>query len=629
MAGSLTPSQAAAAAGATGKQQSAAELKARRDAALVDAQKAEEEAAAAARERDAAADRAREAHKRAAAARAEAALGDPDAYRDAASHVSDVATADVALQQAMMAHEAAAVINLHHHAAGVQNIRNLVHVILDLTDDNYKRWRDQLLLVVGKYSLEDHVLQDTPAPDFPDWRRMDCVVKSWISGTISADLAEAVMARDATARDVWLALEEQFLGNQETRALHLDAKFRNFCQGDLNITDYCRRFKNMADALSDLGEPVSDRTLVLNVIRGLAERFEAVGRHLRLSRELPTFLEVRSALILEELTMDQRPSSTSTALLASGDRQPAGGRSSSSSQPPPKQQQQHNTTTRDSGDRGSSQRARSDRRSKRAGKGSQQRSSQGSGTASQPAAPHSTAGSAGAGGPWPSMQNPWSGAIHMWPGQRAPPLSPQQHQALLAQQQAYLVQQAQQQAAYVNPAALAQHQALLAHQQALQSTAHAPVPGWDQQSLASAFSTVSLNQPQTTDWYFDSGATSHMTSDAGTLSSTVPPSFSAPSSIVVGNGSFLPVTATGTTTLSPSLHLNNVLVSPQLIKNLISVRQFTTDNNCSVEFDPSGCSVKDLLTRNVIVRCNSSGSLYPLRLPAAAQSLVGGSASSL
>jgi hypothetical protein len=76
-----------------------------------------------------------------------------------------------------------------------------VHVILDLTDDNYKRWRDQLLLV-GKYSLEDHILRDTAAPTFPDWRRMDCVVKSWIFGTISTDLQEAVMSRDATARTV-------------------------------------------------------------------------------------------------------------------------------------------------------------------------------------------------------------------------------------------------------------------------------------------------------------------------------------------------------------------------------------------------------------------------------------------
>jgi histone deacetylase 1/2 len=206
--------------------------------------------------------------------------------------------------------------------------------------------------------------------------------------------------------------------------------------------------------------------------------------------------------------------------------------------------------------------------------------------------------------------------------QRGPTLPPQQ---LLAHQQALLAQQAQ-------------HQALLAHQQALQASMQAPgsvpgqytpVHGWDQQSLASAFSTVSLNQPQTTDWYFDSGATSHITSDVGTLSSTSTPCLSAPSSIVVGNGSYLPVTSTGATTLTPSLRLNNVLVSPKLIKNLISVRQFTIDNNCSVEFDPFGCSVKDLLTRTEIARCNSPGPLYPLRLPPAAHSLVAGSTSLL
>ena len=67
----------------------------------------------------------------------------------------------------------------------------------------------------------------------------------------------------------------------------------------------------------------------------------------------------------------------------------------------------------------------------------------------------------------------------------------------------------------------------------------------------------------------------------------------------------LPVTATGSTELSPTLRLNNVLVSPQLIKNLISVRQFTIDNNCSVEFDPAGCSVKVLPSQTEIVKCNS------------------------
>jgi hypothetical protein len=61
---------------------------------------------------------------------------------------------------------------------------------------------------------------------------------------------------------------------------------------------------------------------------------------------------------------------------------------------------------------------------------------------------------------------------------------------------------------------------------------------------------------------------------------------------------------------------------------LISVRQFTTDNNCSVEFDPASCSVKDLKSRNVIIRCNSSGHLYPLHLPVAA-ALIAGSTSTI
>ena len=76
------------------------------------------------------------------------------------------------------------------------------------------------------------------------------------------------MAPRTTAWLVWLGLEQQFVGNRETQALILDAEFRSFVHGDLNITDYCRKLKSMADALGDLDEPVADRTLVLAVLRG-------------------------------------------------------------------------------------------------------------------------------------------------------------------------------------------------------------------------------------------------------------------------------------------------------------------------------------------------------------------------
>jgi hypothetical protein len=75
-----------------------------------------------------------------------------------------------------------------------------------------------------------------------------------------------------TARAVWLALEHQFLANREQHALYLDTAFQNFVQGDLSITDYCCKFKNMADTLGDLRGPHA----ILNVIRGLNEHFASL-----------------------------------------------------------------------------------------------------------------------------------------------------------------------------------------------------------------------------------------------------------------------------------------------------------------------------------------------------------------
>jgi hypothetical protein len=113
----------------------------------------------------------------------------------------------------------------------------------------------------------------------------------------------------------------------------------------------------------------------------------------------------------------------------------------------------------------------------------------------------------------------------------------------------------------------------------------------------SSFDTSSLASNFSTEWYADSGAGSHMVNDAGILTTSHPPSSSHPSSIIVGDGNLLPVTSVGSHSFSNTgrpLVLSNVLVSPNIIKNLISVRHFTTDNNCSIEFDPSGLCVKDL-----------------------------------
>jgi len=138
-----------------------------------------------------------------------------------------------------------------------------------------------------------------------------------------------------------------------------------------------------------------------------------------------------------------------------------------------------------------------------------------------------------------------------------------------------------------------------------------PAPaGWDQAGLIAALNQMALQG--TNPWVLDTGATSHMSSNDGILFSRLP---HLPSFITVGNGSSIPICSRGTSTLSLADHtfkLNNVLVAPQLVRNLLSVRQFTRDNNCSIEFDALGFSVKDPKTRTVILRCNSDGDLYTI-----------------
>ncbi|GKG16449.1 hypothetical protein Tco_0358772, partial [Tanacetum coccineum] len=114
----------------------------------------------------------------------------------------------------------------------------------------------------------------------------------------------------------------------------------------------------------------------------------------------------------------------------------------------------------------------------------------------------------------------------------------------------------------------------------------------------------------------DTGASSYLNSNALNLITIFNKGLFP--SVHVGDDNSIPVSNTKHNIIpSPHrpLHLHNVLVTPNIIKNLISVRQFTRANNCTIEFDAFGFSVKDFLTRHILLRCDSSGDLYPVTKP--------------
>nr|GEY88441.1 ribonuclease H-like domain-containing protein [Tanacetum cinerariifolium] len=134
-------------------------------------------------------------------------------------------------------------------------------------------------------------------------------------------------------------------------------------------------------------------------------------------------------------------------------------------------------------------------------------------------------------------------------------------------------------------------------------------------NILHAFSTESLRDPNTGAWNIYTGASSHLNSSSTCLSNVFNTCLYP--SVLVGDGHPIPVTNSGHSILPTShgsLYLRNVLITPSIVKKLIYVRQFVCDNNCTIEFDAFGFSVKDFTTRQVLLRCDSTRDLYSVTL---------------
>ncbi|KAL4586189.1 hypothetical protein LXL04_010821 [Taraxacum kok-saghyz] len=125
------------------------------------------------------------------------------------------------------------------------------------------------------------------------------------------------------------------------------------------------------------------------------------------------------------------------------------------------------------------------------------------------------------------------------------------------------------------------------------------------------YSTAAASSSPTPPWMFDSGASHHVASDRSSLHT--PSDFGGPDEIMLGNGTNLPISHTGNTSLptnSRSLNLHNVLIVPQLRNNIISVAKLCKSNHVSVEFFPHHFLVKDLRTGAPLMRVMNVNDVY-------------------
>ncbi|XP_051201786.1 uncharacterized protein [Lolium perenne] len=157
--------------------------------------------------------------------------------------------------------------------------RSVAPLVLSFSSGNHSKWSIYMRAALGRAGLIGHV-----------------------DGTVAANPTDA-----AWAADDYSVLNILHSGIDEDIA----------DTGALSITEYCRRQKFVADALADNDSPVYVRALVLNTLRGLSPRFASAATIISMMEPLPSFLRVRSMLLMEEMQQANAASNTaSTAFVA-------------------------------------------------------------------------------------------------------------------------------------------------------------------------------------------------------------------------------------------------------------------------------------------------------------------------
>ncbi|KAE8805224.1 hypothetical protein D1007_18779 [Hordeum vulgare] len=188
-------------------------------------------------------------------------------------------------------------------------VTSVVDFKLVLEGTNFQHWRNYITLLLARYHVEDHVREvSVRRLDDPTWRDDD--------NTVEGDLLDIVAPAGSTAYTIWTRIHDYFHANEAEHAMHLGQEFRATVRGDLTINDYCRRLQGLAASLADVHEPVSDRTLTLQMLDGLGSKFAMQAAIIQSTVPLPNFQQARSRLVLAELSMDRRARSEGSQVLA-------------------------------------------------------------------------------------------------------------------------------------------------------------------------------------------------------------------------------------------------------------------------------------------------------------------------
>ena len=170
------------------------------------------------------------------------------------------------------------------------------------------------------------------SPEYSLWKRIDCMVLSWILNSMMKVIAETFVYADS-ARALWKDVEDRFGESNAPLIYQIQKEISTTIQGNMSVTHYYSKIKKLWDELNSL-EPlpacdcgavrsiseIIESRKVMQFLMGLNEDFEGAKDQILLMEPLPAVSKVFSSILKTEKQKSSQmtcmENSHMTALLA-------------------------------------------------------------------------------------------------------------------------------------------------------------------------------------------------------------------------------------------------------------------------------------------------------------------------
>ncbi|KAK4734158.1 hypothetical protein R3W88_008419 [Solanum pinnatisectum] len=173
-----------------------------------------------------------------------------------------------------------------HPSLSVSNIKNYVPITLEIENVQYSTWAELFKIHARSHRVIDHIIPPAAGTekrpqqeeDKELWSTLYATALQWLYATISHDLLHTILA----AMEAWNSLRDIFQDNKHSRAVTLEYDFTHVNMAEFpNVSAYCQHLKSLADQLKNVGSPVANDRLVLQLVSGLAEPYQGMATLIR------------------------------------------------------------------------------------------------------------------------------------------------------------------------------------------------------------------------------------------------------------------------------------------------------------------------------------------------------------